>query len=247
MKIKPLKYNLPINWNALSPWQFERITWLLTTKTPSIKTDIKVLKALLNIRFWHVKSRCKLKLLLLNVPLSVLKKNYAFIYDKADRTIFPPKIKNLAPPMDRLINLTAAEFAAADDLHVKYRNTQDTTYLKYLAAVLYTSPKNHINRPEFNKLNLNTQVTPFKKVSLKKLIAVEIAFLGCKNIIAKRFKKAFPKPSPDAKPQKQKYGFGKVILEMTRGDLSKLKSIQDVNIYTFLEQFNQDIINAAKK
>jgi len=76
---------------------------------------------------------------------------------------------------------------------------------------------------------------------------MEIAYFGCKKAIEKRFPKVFPKPVHGAGTPKKKYGFGKVILAMAKGDLSKLEIIERVNIYAFLEQFEEDIINTSKQ
>jgi len=137
-----------------------------------------------------------------------------------------------------IANLTADEFAVVDDLHIKWRETKNIEYLQYLASALYTAtPK----RPVFDKNELHTLAIPFAKLPLQKLFAIEMAYFGCKNNLVKRFPKAFPKPAPGQTKPKKKYGFSKVILSMAKGDLSKLEQIKKVNIYTFLEQFEEDL------
>jgi hypothetical protein len=81
----------------------------------------------------------------------------------------------------------------------------------------------------------------FKNVPLDKLFAIEHAYFGCKNHLVKRFPKVFPKQKSGASKPKKKYGFGKVILSMCKGDLSKVEKIKKINIYTFLEQFEEDL------
>lgn len=240
--MKPLKINIPQSWNALTDWQFQNIASILMTTEIDIKAQKQILKYLLNIKWYNIVKRAKLKLLLLNVPLSELRNHFSYIFKENNRTIFPKEFKlkkqYFYPPMDRIINLTADEFAAADGFHQKWRETKNKEYLYYLAATLYTPT---LPRPVFDKLNLNDMVMPFRKLNFKTLLAIEIAFFGSKNNLTKRFKKVF---STSFKTSQKKYGFGKVILEMTKGDLSKHPIVKTTNIFTFLEQFQDDIINS---
>lgn len=250
-----IKITLPKSWNELTNRQLERLALLFSTTQPSAKFDIKVLFILLDIKWWQYIEKAKVRIVIWNVPMSELRKNYDFIYSKNDRTIFLPflkvcKLKSancqlFFAPQDRIANLTCDEFAVADDLHIKWRETKNQEYLHYLTAVLYTRTK---KRTDFDKNELHEKAKQFKKVPIAKLLAIEIAYFGCKNNIVKRFPKAFPKPNPEASAAKsKKYGFGKVILSMAKGDLSKLETIKKVNIYAFLEQFEEDLIQAAKQ
>lgn len=252
--MKAIKITLPKSWNELTNRQLERLALLFSTTKPSAKFDIAVLFILLDIKWWQYIEKAKVRIVLWNVPMSELRKNYEFIYCKNDRTIFLPflKIKTYSlkhttffAPQDRLANLTCDEFAVADDLHIKWRETKKVEYLHYLTAVLYTRTK---KRPDFDKNELHENAKPFSKVPIEKLLAIEIAYFGCKNNIVKRFPKAFPKANAEASGTKnKKYGFGKVILSMAKGDLSKLETIKKVNIFAFLEQFEEDLIQAAKQ
>ena len=241
--MRPIKLHIPTTWNELSPWQMERVALVLYMMAPSAKQDIKILRILLNARWWKFLLHAKIQYVLFDVPLSYIKPYFEYIFKENNRTKFLPAIKTkngtLYPPMDRIINLTASEFAAADDLHIKFLTNKEPEYLQYLAAVLYTPNP----RPAFDKLNLTENVKPFIKLPLTHLLAIQICYSGSKHLLTQRFKKAFPQSS---KKTPQKYGFGKVILEMCKSDLSKHDKISNVNIYTFLEQFQQDIINASK-
>jgi len=250
-----IKITLPNSWNGLTNRQLERLALLFSTTQPSAKFDTKVLFILLEIKWWQYIEKAKIRIVLWNVPMSELRKNYDFIYNKNDRTTFLPFLKTklshraesrcFFPPQDRIANLTCDEFAVADDLHIKWRETKNPEYLHYLTAVLYTKTK---TRPDFDKNELHEKAKAFSKVPIEKLLAIEIAYFGCKNNIVKRFPKAFPKANPEVSGTKnKKYGFGKVILSMAKGDLSKLEAIKKVNIFAFLEQFEDDLIQAAKQ
>jgi hypothetical protein len=252
--MRAVKITLPKSWNELTNRQLERLALLFSTTQPSAKFDIAVLFILLDIKWWQYIEKAKIRIVLWNVPMSEIRKNYDFIYTKNDRTSFLPFLKSKTkylkpttyfPPQDRIVNLTCDEFAVADDLHIKWRETKNPEYLHYLAAVLYTKTK---KRPDFDKNELHEKAKLFSKVPIEKLLAIEITYFGCKNNIVKRFPKAFPKANPESSGTKnKKYGFGKVILSMAKGDLSKLETIKKVNIFAFLEQFEDDLIQAAKQ
>lgn len=251
--MKTVNIKLPASWNELTDRQLSQVAALFASGNTGVTFDIKLWFILNNIKWWQFAKMLRNMIVMRNVPLSELKKDYDFIYSKNARTKFPAIAKNNKgvahfPPLPNISNLTVEEFAIADDLHIKFRETKNTEYLQMLTAVLYVS--NEGKRPEFIKEILPQLSDSFSKIKAADLMAIELAYFGSKNTLVKRFPKAFPKAKEgDEKPKtnKQKYGFAKVILEMTKGDLSKLKAIQSVNIYTFLEQFQQDIINAKEK
>lgn len=251
--MKPINLSVPASWDELSETQLQRIAILFNTAKPSAEFDLKVFYILLNIKWWQFVQKARIRMALRVFPMSDIRNSFTFIYEKNDRTIFPPflKIGKLKTgtgklffaPQNRIANLTADEFSVADDLHIKWRETKNIEYLQYLAAVLYTRTK---TRPDFDKNQLHDNALLFKKIPVKQLLAMEIAYFGCKNNLVKRFPKVFPKPVPGAAPPKKKYGFGKVILSMAKGDLSKVEKIKKVNIYTFLEQFEEDLTPPKK-
>ena len=253
--MRNINITFPKSWNELSILQLERISKLFYTTSPGALFDLRILYILLDVKWWQYIEKAKIRIVLWNVPMSEIRKNYDFIYSKNDRTSFLPFLKICRlksvnctlffPPQDRIVNLTCDEFAVADDLHIKWRETKNIEYLHYLTALLYTNKK---KRPDFDKNELHEKAKVFSKVPIEKLLAIEITYFGCKNNIVKRFPKAFPKANPEASGSKnKKYGFGKVILAMAKGDLSKLEAIKKVNIFAFLEQFEDDLIQAAKQ
>ena len=197
-----LKITIPQTWNDLTDRQLIKVAKILTTTKPGRIQVYKILCVLLGCRWYTFKLNAKLVVIMLDVPLSELQNHFQYIYKNIDRTkpLDNLKIKGKVyyAPMDRLINLTASEFAAADDLHNKYLETKDLEYLQYLMAVLYKEEK-----PQpFDKINLHQLAAPFKKINPYKLIAIHFFFSGCKQNIVKRFPKAFPK---GAKKSKENY------------------------------------------
>lgn len=229
--------DIPRSWNELSDRQLEKIILLLASSEPSFLQQVKVLKILLNIRWWNFKKKAKFRWFIKNVPFSQWKGSIAFLFERCERTDFIKIIKigrkKYHSPMDRIINLTSNEFAVADDLHFAYRTTKKVEYLQYLFHVLYSDQP---ERNPFNKLDLEKKIN--KKVPISILLATEITFLGCKNHLEKKFPKIFKKP----KKKQKRESFEKIILGMTKRDLSKLPKIEQANIYKFLDQFQEDII-----
>ena len=239
-----INLNIPQSWNELNQKQFERIALLFSTAEPSLLRDIKLLKILVDAKWWQLKKKANLRLFLFQVPYSEWKHFIDFLLKENNRTNFIPVFKvgkkSYFAPADRIQNLDAEEFAVADDLHIRYRETKNPEYLKYLFHVLYSSTE---ERKPFDKNKLEKQIN--NKVPIEVLMITEMTYFGCKNYIANKFKKAFPKSSKaDKGPRK---GFGKVIQAMAKGDLSKLPTIERTNIYKFLQQFQDDIEEFQKQ
>ncbi|WP_289659528.1 hypothetical protein [Flavobacterium panacagri] len=243
--MKSLKLYIPETWDKMKEKQFERIAFLFNTSETNTLFYIKLFFLLTGVKWWQFSRKAKLRIVLRNYPLSDLQKNYEFIFKENNRTVFPKSIKfkkkKFFPPQNNIADLSADEFAVADDLHIKWRKTKNIEFLYYLAAVLYTVSK---ERPVFNKNNLHQYAIPFSKLPVCKLLAIELAYFGCKNNLVKRFSEAFKENK--TRSNKKQYGFSKVILSMAKGDLSKLESIKKVNIYSFLEQFEEDLKSAKK-
>jgi hypothetical protein len=233
-----INLNIPTSWNELSQKQFEKIVLLFSTAEPSLVRDIKLFKILVDAKWWQLKKKAQFRLFLFQVPYSEWKIFIDFLLKENNRTKFVPVIKAekkiYFAPADRIQNLDAEEFSVADDLHIRFRETKNIDYLKYLFHVLYSETE---KRQPFDKNNLEKQLN--SKVPLEVLLITEMTYFGCKNYIANKFKKAFPKSNKkETGPRK---GFGKVIQSMAKGDLSKLPTIERTNIYKFLQQFQDDI------
>ena len=233
-----INLNIPQSWNELNQKQFERIALLFSTAEPSLIRDIKLLKILVDAKWWQLKKKANLRLFLFQVPYSEWKHFIDFLLKENNRTHFIPVIKvgkkTYFAPADRIQNLDAEEFAVADDLHIRFRETQNPEYLQYLFHVLYSETE---ERKPFDKNKLEKQIN--NKIPMETLVITELTYFGCKNYIANKFKKAFPKSNKkESGPRK---GFGKVIQAMAKGDLSKLPIIERTNIYKFMQQFQDDI------
>ena len=233
-----INLNIPQSWNELNQKQFERIVLLFSIAEPSLMRDIKLLKILVDAKWWQLKKKAQFRLFLFQVPYSEWKHFIDFLLKENNRTNFVPVIKvgkkQYFAPADRIQNLDAEEFAVADDLHIRYRETKNIEFLKYLFHVLYSETE---ERKPFDKNKLEKQIN--NKVPVEVLLITELTYFGCKNYIANKFKKAFPKSTKKETGKRQ--GFGKVIQSMAKGDLSKLPTIERTNIYKFLQQFQDDI------
>jgi hypothetical protein len=231
-----IQINIPKSWNELNDSQFFKLAKLIYNSKNDKRFDLKCFLILLNIKFWQFKKIINSFIIFHQVPVSELKHFYKFIYTNNDRTIFPKIIKGFHAPMPKLTNLTVEEFSAADDLHIKWRNTKNIEFLVYLAATLYSKELNP--RDKFDKNNLPQKIKYFSRIPVEKLIAVELAYFGSKNLIVKRYPKAFPQ---NVKKSNSKYGFGKVILQMAGGKFGNHEQTKTTNVYTFLEEFNENL------
>lgn len=235
-----INIEIPKSWNELSDSQFLKLAKLVYSGTTGKYFDLATIKILLNIRWYQFRKSNNVTYMFSQIPMRELKKHFEFIYKANDRTIFPAEINGYFSPLNKITNLTAEEFSVADDLHIKWRKTKDLDCLIHLAAVLYSKTKQP--RESFDKNNLPEKIKHFKKVSLPVLLCVELAYFGCKNNLVKRFPKAFPERVK--KTSNSKYGFGKVILQMAGGKFGNHEQTKTTNIYTFLEEFNENLKNA---
>ena len=240
-----LKINLPSSWNELTEKQFLKIASLFYSGTSGKIFDLKLFFILYDCRWFQFLKQAKAILILAETPLSELKNHYSFIYSENNRTRFPEKIKlknkTFFSPFEKITNLTVDEFAVADDLHIKWRETHEIAFLQYLMAVLYVENKQP--REKFDKNNLPEKMKRFVKMPLPQMLAAELAYFGCKNHITKRFSQAFPKNTSPKSKNSKKYGFGKVILQMSGGKFGSHEETKNTNIYTFLEEFNENLKN----
>lgn len=237
-----INISIPKSYNELSENQLKQLASLFYSKKQGADFDSQCFKILSNIRWYQVGKKIKQLYLFSQIPLKQLRDHYNFIYTENNRTIFPTKTNGYFPPLDKIANLTVEEFSVADDLHIRFRETQDIQCLIYLAATLYSKTKKP--RQPFDKLDLPQKAKKFESLGLPVLLAIELAYSGSKNNIVKRFPQAFP--NADTKQKSKKYGFSKVILQMAGGKFGNHEQTKSTNIYTFLEEFNQNLKDAKK-
>lgn len=240
---KKITLSLPKCWNELSEIQMRRMALLIYSGISGTKFDIRAYFILCNCFWWQFKKRAVARFVMSQVSLKEIKAfDIAYIYKSTDRTVFPEKIKAKSKiyyaPMNKLANLSVSEFSVADDLHIKFRETKNPEYLHYLAAALYSEKKQP--REAFDKNNLPDKAKLFSKVPLSMLLSIELSYAGCKNHLAEKFTKAFPKSLRKNKIRK-KYGFAKVVLQMAGGKFGNHEQTKATNIYTFLEEFEENL------
>jgi len=236
--MKTLKIKLPTSWDTLTDVQLQELALLFHTVEVGAAFHIRVFLILMGCRWYTWRKNYRAMRILKEVPISELRQHYPFVYKENNRTLFPA-IKGRAP-YRALANITAEEFAAAEDLHAIWFKEKHRNALQYLAAVLYPG-----KGETFDRFELDARAKRFAKTPLKTLLAIEAAYFGSKNAIVKRFKHAF-KPS-GKKVSGPKQGFGKVILEMAGGKFGAHNITLKTNIYTFLEEFNDNLNPLNKK
>lgn len=237
---------IPTTWNELTNDQLIKIGFLFFASEPSLKRDLKIFKIMVGVKWYKFILKAKFRYFMRQVPYSVWKNYLNFLFKEMTRTNFIPTVKvgnkTYYAVMDRLQNLTAEEFAEAFDIHVAYRRTKNVEYLNYLFHILYTETP---ERPEFDKYNLPKLIN--NKVPASVLIVTEWTFLCCIEHLSKRYKHSFPKVSAKVVHKNKQQHFSKVLRTMAKGDLSKLPTIGKTNLYTFLNQFEEDIEFAKKQ
>lgn len=253
--MKQIKITIPDQWNNLSDQQLFAFHKLMLKGIKGKKFDVKVFRLLAAKPWYFFKHKAKLTIVLANVPATELRNHIAFIYDTNTRTKFPKLrtrnsfLKSRALPMESLSNMTVGEFSIADDLHIKWRVTQDVNYLHALAACLYSTATHP--RPEFDKNYIPFWMKHFAKLPLPQLLAIEQAFHGTKEGMAAMYKNVFPKPkeatSEAPAPNPRAYSeFPQFITMMAGGKFGNYEQTMRTNIYTFLSELESHIKELKK-
>ncbi|EKB02666.1 hypothetical protein HMPREF9711_03128 [Myroides odoratimimus CCUG 3837] len=224
---------IPSKWDELTDWQLKKIAAMIGKNGPAF--NFMTWLYLNQVKWWQFKKAYQLKIVMNQVPMSELRNHFNWVYTNVDRTIFPKHNKYVAP-MDRLVNLTIEEFAVADDLNNMYLIKKDISYLRLLVAVLYKE-KGEV----YDHLQLENNVKRFKKEKKDFLLAVHIAFNGCKKGIVEKYKHIYPKIKVQQKSNK-KAGLLDVVLKMSGQKFGTYQETKTTLVHTFLNELEENII-----
>ena len=247
-----ININFPQTWNDLTPRQLKRVCWLLHKNYKGKTLAFLLFFILIDVKWWQFLMFFKVVIILFNVPLSEINKNYNFIYVKTNLTTFIPKIKNWKAPQDMLSDITINELAHADDAFLKYHSTKNINYLKVLVAVLYRETGKYDIRLPFIKNEINARYKKLKNIDKKTLLAVMRSYQGCRFYIENKFKRVFPKQKKtvklniNAKNKKITSRFSKIILELTGGKFGNYAETASTNVYIFLADFENKLRKQQK-
>lgn len=244
----------PQTWNELSTAQLCKIASLLNKKMKPKYFDIMVFFTLLNVKWYQLLKFRKVFIVLRYVSISTLKKHFLFIYNKTDLTNFIPVLKikgnTLNAPAPRMHNITIDEFATADDLYLKFSQTQNIEYLRYLAAVLYYETDDKGKKLGFDKDSLDLKVEKLAKIKDPVLLAIGLSYQGSRTEIVSKYKVIFPEKNKVNKTKKKKKletsGLGNIISSLTDGKIYFLQTVKNTNVHDFLADYQNKLIKSKK-
>ncbi len=229
---------IPSKWDELTDWQLKKIANMFGKKGPAF--NFMTWLYLNQVKWYQFKKAYQLKVVMNNVPLTELSNHFKWVFDNVDRTIFPKHKKYIAP-MDRLVNLTIEEFAVADDLNNMYIIKNDIAYLKLLVAVLYRT-KGEV----YDHLQLENNLSRFKKEDKEFLLAVHICFNGCKKGIIEKYKNVYPQIKVQQRSNK-KAGLLDVVLKMSGQKFGTYQETKSTLVHTFLNELEENIIQQKEQ
>lgn len=244
-----MRLTIPTSYNQLTATQLRKVQYILLTEQHRTRAQWRILKVLLKKKWYNLRSLIRVRR---SMPLDQLWSYCDYIDHGTSRTDFIPlkvKSKTYHGPIEKLFNLTAAEFSAVDSMFIAFCESATQTikerrhYLEYMAGVLYTSSDNPI-RPQFHKAAMHQLAAPFKRQRTSTLLCVLTAYAGCREHLQKKYKYVFPKSSKKAtksKKQKAAPGFDQIILNMTGDRLADLNDIKNTPLYDFLDKMNNDL------
>ncbi|OBW41115.1 hypothetical protein AB670_02566 [Chryseobacterium sp. MOF25P] len=237
------------SWDELNEWQLQEIAHLYLN-TPIENFPEAYFQMILIV---YQKSTSQADLynfdkLRKNVPISELGKYTNFLKDKADYYSFP-EIPGLFKPADALGNITVRHFSTIDTYFYLWNKERSVLNLKRLVASLYRIKK------EFDDLDIAAVDEITRKLPVKQMEVIALAFLFTRQQISKTFPVVFPKPKEETEEKKlqpiftkkdnQFIPFDKIIIGMSMDELQPLGKKQDVNqvrVYEFLSVLSESIL-----
>lgn len=237
------------SWDDLNEWQLQEIAHLYLN-TPVEDFSEAYIQMIIII---YQKSTSNSDLynwdkLRRNVPLSELSKYTTFIKEKADFYSFPD-IPGLIKPADAIGDITVRQFNAIDTYFYFWNKDRTTLNLKRLVASLYRI------KEEYDDLDIAAVDAITRKIPVKQMEVIALAYLFTRNEISKTFKVVFPEAKKDSEEKKlqpvftkkddQFIPFDKIIIGMSMDELQPLGKKQDVNkvrVYEFLSVLSESIL-----
>lgn len=271
LKIFGRNINLATTWNELNELQLKEITHSLVYyhNFVSLFPDrakpaqysrlyVQLVKQLLRknnmFKVWYA---------LKQIPPEHYEPYIKFLISEVKRTAFLSAFsfrgKKYHPPAARLQNLSVGEFSFADSLYFNWRQTNDDRYLNLLCATLYRKSRKKKNeldpRKPFTKLLVEKDAQRLKKLDHKKKLAIAYCFEGSRNYMAAQYPHVFPKPpkpteeaAENQKPGKPVYvPFMRLLQHKIKFDPSKLEHSTNLNIYEFLNTYENELIELEKQ
>ncbi|MBQ0152377.1 MAG: hypothetical protein KBS61_05745, partial [Chryseobacterium sp.] len=175
-------------------------------------------------------------------------KHTTFVKDKADYFSFP-NILGLIKPSDAIGDITVRQFSTIDTYFYFWNKERTLLNLKRLVASLYRI------KEEYDDLDIAAVDSITRKIPVKQMEVIALAYLFTRNEISKTFPVVFPKPKKEdvekklqpvfTKKDDQFIPFDKIIIGMSMDELQPLGKKQDVNkvrVYEFLSVLSESIL-----
>jgi hypothetical protein len=252
----PIHFNVPTNWDDVPEKKAGKILHLIFSKeNHTVVSMLKILVILFHTG--SLLSWIKLFRLFTLVPLSELSIYTKFIYEKANRTVFPQTITikkyKFYGPKPRLTDLTIEEFSLVDAIFMQWIKTKNEIDLDRLATILYRPKTNGVRHP-FDKETIASfgHIIPKAHINTKLLIA--FAYMGSRLEIVNKYPLIFPKPKKEQteKPKNKtetKGGFKQLIQLMAMHEMKPLGDLHKVkrtNVYDFFDIITADMLRVKE-
>lgn len=236
-------------WSELNEWQLQEIAHLyLNTPVANFSDAYYQMILIIYQKENTDKGRWNLRKLCQNVSISELAKYTTFVKDTADLFCFP-EIPGLIKPADAIGDITVKQFNTIDTYFYFWNKDRSILNLKRLVASLYRI------KEEFDDLDIAAVDAITRKLPVKQMETIALAFLFTRQQISKTFPVVFPKPKEESEEKKlqpvftkkdnQFIPFDKIIIGMSMDELQPLGKKQDVNqvrIYEFLSVLSESIL-----
>jgi len=270
MKVLDLK--IPSHWNQLTQKQIlfvcrlflmnlteQKFKLYTFTKFTGIHTLPEIIKT--NKVYYSFRKK-RVKFLLTIEELNSFLKSTDYLLNDSKLTInrFPEFNilgKNFYGPSNNGYNITFLEFINLESCIYAFHKTRETKNLKTLCAILYRPQKknykpnspsyNGDRREQFNDYTYQHRARWFRFLKKEKLYAVYTFYIGCRNALVEAHPNLFSGGSVKSEQTNPVKDLQKTLFSLNRGDITKNKEIQQIQVWEAFSQLEEMVIQAKRK
>lgn len=246
----------PGEWDELSRKQLLFITKLLDKGLTVIEFKLIVLMNFLKIKYKMFARISDTNKFMLTETVNFLNRDVS-LTEAVIQFIRVSWLRKYYAPASRLTNCNIIEFRYSENFYRDYVDTQKTEHMDKLIATLYRPKKffhfirKRLNnydgdpRMKFNDKFILARAKKIRRMPFHYKYGIFLFYRGCRSFIAQRYNRVFVESdSTEKKPEK--FDWGNIIRQAAGGKFGQIMQTAETNIYTFLSELQERIIEAEK-
>jgi hypothetical protein len=166
-------------------------------------------------------------------------------------------LKRYWGPENKMYNVTFLEFLSVEATIQKYHTSKNPLYLRQLAAILYRKQVKPYNpaspdyqgdrREKFNDYTFQKRAKRFGFLDTRKLYAIYIFYIGCRNHIMEKHPNLFESKTTDAAaPADVVKNLRSIVFALNGGDITLNTEIYNTKVWEVFGQLENTIVEHKK-